>query len=96
MRTIIAVLVFGVAVSAGAGSASAAAPYPWCAHYAGRNGGTNCGFVSFPQCMAAISGNGGYCDTNPFYYAGRGYDADGAVVVPSHKHRHYRHHRSHY
>ena len=31
----------------------------WCAHY--RNGGTNCGFHSFEQCQAAISGNGGYC-----------------------------------
>jgi Protein of unknown function (DUF3551) len=32
----------------------------WCAHYGGR-GATNCGFNSYEQCMAAISGNGGYC-----------------------------------
>jgi hypothetical protein len=32
----------------------------WCAHYGGQ-GGTNCGFHSFAQCQAAISGNGGFC-----------------------------------
>ena len=32
----------------------------WCAHYSGQ-GGTNCGFHSFAQCQAAISGNGGFC-----------------------------------
>ncbi len=32
----------------------------WCAHYA-SHGGTNCGFHSFEQCQAAISGNGGFC-----------------------------------
>jgi hypothetical protein len=31
----------------------------WCAHY--RNGATNCGFYSFAQCQAAVSGIGGYC-----------------------------------
>jgi hypothetical protein len=31
----------------------------WCAHY--RNGATNCGFNTFAQCQAAISGVGGYC-----------------------------------
>ena len=29
---------------------------PWCAQYSGMGGGTNCGFYSFQQCMAAISG----------------------------------------
>jgi hypothetical protein len=38
----------------------------WCAHYGGRSGGTNCGFYSFSQCMAALSGNGGMCQRNPF------------------------------
>ena len=32
----------------------------WCAHYGGQ-GGTNCGFHSYEQCQAAISGNGGFC-----------------------------------
>jgi hypothetical protein len=42
--------------------------YPWCAQYGGRSGGgTNCGFTTYAQCMAAISGNGGSCQMNPFY-----------------------------
>jgi hypothetical protein len=32
----------------------------WCANYGGQ-GGRNCGFHSFEQCQAAISGNGGFC-----------------------------------
>jgi hypothetical protein len=39
----------------------------WCAQYGGGSGGTNCGFYSFQQCMAAISGNGGFCRQNGFY-----------------------------
>jgi hypothetical protein len=43
---------------------------PWCANYGGRGGGgTNCGFYSFAQCMAAVSGTGGFCTRN---YAERG------------------------
>jgi hypothetical protein len=38
----------------------------WCANYSG-NGGTNCGFYSFEQCMAAVSGAGGFCTQNGFY-----------------------------
>jgi hypothetical protein len=37
----------------------------WCANYGGGNG-TNCGFYSFEQCQAALSGNGGFCMRNPF------------------------------
>ena len=37
----------------------------WCATYGG-NGGTNCGFYSFQQCMAAVSGTGGFCTQNGF------------------------------
>jgi len=32
----------------------------WCATYGGQ-GGRNCGFHSWEQCQAAISGNGGFC-----------------------------------
>jgi hypothetical protein len=42
----------------------------WCATYGG-NGGTNCGFYSSQQCMAAISGNGGFCSQNGFYGTAR-------------------------
>jgi hypothetical protein len=37
----------------------------WCAQY-GSPGGTNCGFYSFEQCQAALSGNGGFCYRNPW------------------------------
>ena len=50
--------------------------YPWCAHYGGAdNDSTNCGFSTIEQCRAAISGVGGFCQTNPRYIppaAGRG------------------------
>jgi Protein of unknown function (DUF3551) len=43
-------------------------PYPWYANYAGRDfEATNCGFLTFEQCRATISGIGGSCEPNPFY-----------------------------
>ena len=50
--------------------AKAEVAYPWCAYY-GRFGtqATNCGFTSYRQCMATVSGIGGYCDRNPRYPA---------------------------
>jgi tetratricopeptide (TPR) repeat protein len=43
----------------------AAAKEPgWCAEY--RNGGNNCGFYTHEQCMASVSGIGGFCNRNPF------------------------------
>ena len=53
-------------------SASSAQEYPWCANYGSDNGGINCGFASYQQCQAALSGNGGYCSENRFF---RGYTA---------------------
>ena len=47
--------------------------YPWCAYY--EFNATNCGFSTREQCRAAISGIGGFCQTNPRYTppaAGRG------------------------
>jgi hypothetical protein len=43
--------------------------YPWCAYYGGGSmgGGTNCGFTTFDQCMATVSGIGGYCARNTQY-----------------------------
>jgi hypothetical protein len=40
--------------------------YPWCAYY-GSPAATNCGFTTYQQCMAAISGNGGFCQVNNQY-----------------------------
>jgi hypothetical protein len=50
-------------------TAAHADPYRWCAVYAGGNtgGGTNCGFITLEQCMATISGMGGWCEPNQFY-----------------------------
>jgi hypothetical protein len=41
--------------------------YPWCAYYSGKGGGTNCGFTSFEQCLANVSGIGGFCEPNTLY-----------------------------
>jgi hypothetical protein len=39
--------------------------YPWCAYYSGgENSASNCGFITYDQCMATVSGIGGYCAQN--------------------------------
>jgi hypothetical protein len=40
-----------------------AAARSYCAHY--TDGGTNCGFRTMAQCLAAVSGAGGSCSINP-------------------------------
>jgi hypothetical protein len=54
------------AIDAGTGSTQAGA---WCARYFGR-GGTNCGFYTWAQCQATVSGIGGFCEQNvaEFYH----------------------------
>ena len=43
---------------------------PWCAQYYGNNGGgTNCGFVSYEQCMMTARGAGAWCVRNPWNVA---------------------------
>ena len=64
----IPILVIGVFIFAvGIGERVEAQNYPWCAQYSGRAGGMNCGFVSFEQCMATVSGLGGFCIRNNTY-----------------------------
>lgn len=41
--------------------------YPWCAHYGTPYDDTSCGFVSYEQCMASVSGIGGFCEKNDTY-----------------------------
>ena len=48
-------------------SVNARADGPWCAYYV--KGATNCGFYSYEQCMADISGIGGSCLRNPAFPA---------------------------
>ena len=43
---------------------------PWCAQYYGfGGGGTNCGFISYEQCMMTARGAGAWCVQNPWYLA---------------------------
>ena len=49
---------------------AAAQNYPWCAQYTVPAGARNCGFVTREQCMATVSGAGGYCERNSMYRAG--------------------------
>jgi len=39
--------------------------YPWCARYDWTT--SNCGFVSFQQCLDTVRGIGGICEINPRY-----------------------------
>jgi hypothetical protein len=36
----------------------------WRAHYGTGFGGMNCGFYSFEQCRATVSGVGGFCQAD--------------------------------
>lgn len=88
-------LAFGAAGSIIAAAVlSATAPaqsqnYPWCAYYGmgDDGGGTNCGFVSYEQCMATLSGMGGFCVQNNQYHPPTGPSGQYRAARRSHKHR---------
>jgi hypothetical protein len=62
------VVIGGLAMLLGAIATPAYAQnYPWCAYYSGAFDDSNCGFVSFAQCMADVSGIGGFCQRNNTY-----------------------------
>lgn len=64
----LALLALAVIVASAAASTGAQAQnYPWCAYYGNGDRGTNCGFVSFAQCLADVSGIGGFCQPNNLY-----------------------------
>jgi hypothetical protein len=67
-------VVFGVAVATTAfGTNARAQNYPWCALLNdGEGGATNCGFSTLQQCMADVSGLGGYCEPNNTYVPPQG------------------------
>jgi hypothetical protein len=68
MRAIYIFLPALAALAAFAPTPSHADPYRWCAVYGGRGGGgSNCGFITWDQCMATVSGIGGFCEPNQFY-----------------------------
>jgi hypothetical protein len=68
MKLLLSVLAI-IAASAALGTPAQAQNYPWCAQYSDGSGigGTNCGFVSFAQCMATASGAGAFCVVNTQY-----------------------------
>lgn len=86
MRTLIATaLLVGLSLTAFVSpSAAGHEPYPWCAYYSGGRdgGGTTCGFVTWAQCQATISGIGGTCAPNPAYPG----PADTSPASRKHKH----------
>jgi len=85
MRHAFAALVLVSALSSlDAPPAHAQSPYsyPWCAYYSPYGGGlSSCYFTTYAQCMASVSGVGGYCAPNPVY---RGPDPG---TAPKRKHR---------
>jgi Protein of unknown function (DUF3551) len=66
MRTLLFLLAI-FAVTAGIGTTAQAQNYPWCAIYDVGDAAYNCGFVSREQCMATVSGIGGFCNINTQY-----------------------------
>jgi hypothetical protein len=73
MRAAVISLVVGsAAVLGGLGEsrAQSAYDYPWCAVYTNRSGASACYYRSYQQCMATMSGIGGYCRQNPGYRGG--------------------------
>ncbi len=66
------ILLFALGILATAAMMSSPADaqnYPWCALYSGGGvgGGRNCGFTTFEQCLATVSGIGGSCLRNTQY-----------------------------
>jgi hypothetical protein len=61
--------VLGICVCVvGIGTRAEAQNYPWCAIYSGfDDGGTNCGFTTFQQCMETARGMGSLCQPNTQY-----------------------------
>ncbi len=69
---VFALIAAGVTLAAAVPAVSHADPYRWCAEYNTGDSARNCGFVTYRQCMATVSGIGGFCERNPFY-TGRPY-----------------------
>jgi hypothetical protein len=67
MRLLLLVLGLSVCV-VGIGTRAEAQNYPWCAIYGGfDDGGTNCGFTTYQQCMDTARGMGSLCQPNTQY-----------------------------
>ena len=66
MRLVLFILGIGVALLS-FGTLTEAQNYPWCSIYTDGLGGENCGFTTFQQCLANVSGIGGFCERNTQY-----------------------------
>ena len=64
MRYVIVMALMVAASNFAPRGASAETYYPWCAYYGPWS--YNCGFTTFRQCLATISGVGGACRPNPY------------------------------
>jgi hypothetical protein len=63
MRSFAILALAATVLSLTGGNAAHAREYPWCARYDAW--AYNCGFTTFQQCQATISGAGGICEHNP-------------------------------
>jgi hypothetical protein len=57
------------AAAAGFAVPAQAQNYPWCLQSSAYEGGENCGFSTYDQCMASRLGIGGFCQANTQYQA---------------------------
>lgn len=69
-------MLWGIAM---VGPRAQAQDYPWCGIYA-KDGDVHCFFTSLEQCMATVSGIGGFCQRNTTL-------APAAAVPNAHKRR---------
>jgi hypothetical protein len=72
MRPTIVAFALAAAFVGAPQTASAQSPYSYayCAKYYTRGTPTSCYYASWGQCMATVSGIGGYCYQNPAYRGG--------------------------
>jgi uncharacterized protein DUF3551 len=63
MRTLATLAVVATMASFTHAASAQGTYYPWCARYSGYT--YNCGFTTWQQCQANISGMGGICYENP-------------------------------
>lgn len=64
----IAILAISTLISILAVDGARADPYRWCAVFGSQHSGaTSCYSVTWEQCMATVSGVGGFCAPNNFY-----------------------------
>ncbi len=65
MMGAVALAAFAVVGSTGDAKAWGSSQLAWCATFSGDYGVVDCGYATFAQCQATISGVGGYCSRNP-------------------------------